>query len=193
MPKHTRRLFICAVASVDLVEYAMKNVSEQLRLRDDFAAKLLEGIQHVPPEKRIIVDTGGGALVSFLDDPEDALYMVLHLHEAMLSAYTGEGLQGAMRSCINLGPVVLSEDLNGRPLTVGDGVNAARQIMRCADPGEVLVSRPYYELIARLSPDHAALFGDAGLRTDEESREHEVYVVRDCESALQFVTRRMRG
>ena len=135
MPEHTRRSFTCAVAVVDLVGYSTQPVSEQLRLRDDFTASLLEGIGRVPPDKRIIVDTGGGAMVSFLDDPEDALFMVLHLHQAMQRAYTGEGFAGTMRSCINLGPVVLSEDLNGRPLTVGDGVHAAREIMRCADPG----------------------------------------------------------
>ena len=193
MPEHTGRSFICAVAAVDLVEYSMKDVTDQLRLRDDFTAKLLEGIEQVPPDKRIIVDTGGGAVVSFLEEPEDALFMVLHLHQAMQRAYTGEGLGGTMRSCINLGPVVLSRDLNGRPLTVGDGVNAARQIVRAADPGEVLVSRSYCDLISRLFFEHAELFQCAGSRTDEESRAHEVYAIRDCESALRFVKQRLRG
>lgn len=193
MLEHTRRSFTCAIAAVDLVGYSTLDVSEQLRLRDIFTASLLEAIDHVPSNQRIIVDTGGGAMVSFLDDPEDALVMVVFLHNALQSAYTGEGFEGALRACINLGPVVLSEDVNGRPIVIGEGVNAARLIMRCADPGEVTASRSYYDLIAQLSPDHAALFQDAGLRTDEGSGTHEVYVVCDCEGALQFLERRMRG
>lgn len=64
MLEHTRRSFSCAVAAVDLVGYSTLNVSEQLRLRDVFTASLLEAIDHVPPNQRIIVDTGGGAMVS---------------------------------------------------------------------------------------------------------------------------------
>ena len=184
---------MCTVGAVDLVEYSMKNLSDQLRLRDDFAARLFEGIQSVPTDKRIIVDTGGGATVSFLDDPEDGLFMVLHLHETVERAYAGQGLGGTLRSGINLGPVVLSEDLNAGPLTIGDGFNVARQIMRVADPGEVLVSRSYYDFVSSFSHEHADLFQYAGWRTDEGSRAHEVYVVRDCESALEFVKRRLRG
>ena len=193
MLEHTRRSFNCAVAAVDLVGYSTLNVSEQLRLRDVFTASLLEAIDHVPPNQRIIVDTGGGAMVSFLDDPQDALLMVVFLHEALQSAYTGEGFEGALRAYINLGPVVLSEDVNGRPIVIGEGVNVARLIMRCADPGEVAVSRSYYDLIAQLSPEHAALFQHAGLRTDEGARAYEVYVVCDCEGALRFLQQRMRG
>ena len=193
MPEYARRPFVCAVAAVDLVGYSTLKVSEQLRLRDVFTASLLEAIDHVPPNQRVIVDTGGGAIVSFLDDPQDALFMVVFLHEALQCAYTGEGFEGALRACINLGPVVLSEDVNGRPIVIGEGVDAARLIMRCADPGEVAVSRSYYDLFAQLSPDHAALFQNAGLRTDEASSAYEVYVVCDCEGALQFLQQRMRG
>ena len=193
MPEETRRTFICAVAAVDMVEYTKTTIGEQLRLRDDFIGALLEAIEHVPEDRRIIVDTGGGALVSFLDDPEDALFMVLHLHQALPGAYSGQGFGGTMRSCINLGPVVLSRDVNGRPLTLGDGVNIARRLMRCADPGEIIVSRSCYDLLATVSADHAALFRDAGSRSDEDARVHEVYVVRDCERALEVVQRRVRG
>jgi class 3 adenylate cyclase len=193
MLESARRPFVCAVAAVDLVGYSTLNVSEQLRLRDVFAASLLEAIDHVPPNQRVIVDTGGGAIVSFLDDPQDALVMVVFLHEALQRAYTGEGFEGALRACINLGPIVLSEDVNGRRIVIGEGVDAARLMMRCTDPGEVTVSRSYYDLIAQLSSDHAALFQHGCLRTDEGSSACEVYVVCDCEGALEFLQQWMRG
>ena len=41
---------------------------------------------------------------------------------------------------LNLGPVRLVRDLNGRPNIIGDGINVAQRVMAFADAGQILVS-----------------------------------------------------
>jgi hypothetical protein len=50
-------------------------------------------------------------------------------------------------------------------------------VMSFARPGQVLVSRSYYEVVSRLSDESSKLFSYEGSRTDKHIREHEVYAV----------------
>jgi hypothetical protein len=78
---------------------------------------------------------------------------------------------------INLGPVRLVRDLNGQPNIIGDGINVAQRVMGFAQPGQVLVSRSYFEVVSHISEGYAKLFKYEGSRTDKHVREHEVYSV----------------
>jgi hypothetical protein len=78
---------------------------------------------------------------------------------------------------IHLGPVRLVKDLNGQTNVVGDGINAAQRVMSFAEPGQLLVSRSFHDVVARMSDEHARLFTREGLRTDKHVREHEVFAV----------------
>ena len=72
MPEHTNRTFICSVLFLDIVEYSQRTVAEQIALKERFNKVLTEAIAGVPTDDRIILDTGDGAAVSFLGDPEEA-------------------------------------------------------------------------------------------------------------------------
>jgi hypothetical protein len=82
-----------------------------------------------------------------------------------------------VRMGINLGPVRLVKDINGQPNIVGDGINVAQRVMGFAEPGQILVSRSYYEAASRLSQEYAGMFHFEGSRTDKHVREHEVYAI----------------
>jgi hypothetical protein len=60
---------------------------------------------------------------------------------------------------------------------IGDGINVAQRIMGFARPGQLLVSRSFYEVVSRLSRDYERLFFHEGSRTDKHVRAHEVYSV----------------
>jgi hypothetical protein len=49
--------------------------------------------------------------------------------------------------------------------------------MSFARPGQLLVSRSFYEVVSCLSRDYANLFHHEGARTDKHVREHDVYSV----------------
>jgi hypothetical protein len=86
---------------------------------------------------------------------------------------------------VNLGPVRLVKDINGQPNIIGDGINVAQRVMSFAEPGQILVSRSYYDVMARLSEDYAKLFHYEGAKTDKHVREHEVYAISSAPGSLK--------
>jgi class 3 adenylate cyclase len=181
----TNRTFICSTVFVDLVEYSKKSVTEQLALKDRFTSLLAEALQGIDVNERIILDTGDGAAMSFLGDPESALFVGMSLRDAFKSTDSADPVATApIRIGINLGPVKLVKDINGHPNIVGDGINVAQRIMSFADSGQILVSRSFHDVVSCLSDDYAALFRFEGSRTDKHVRDHEVYAVGDSEAAL---------
>src|SRR6266581_2344048 len=187
MPDYTNRTFICSVLFLDIVEYSARTVAEQIRLKERFNAVLMEAITGVATDDRIILDTGDGAAVSFLGDPEDALFAGMSLRDAVPGqqelASGGPRLQ--VRVGVNLGPVRLVKDINGQPNIIGDGINVAQRVMSFAEPGQILVSRSYYDVMAHLSEDYAKLFHYEGAKTDKHVREHEVYAISSAPSNLR--------
>jgi hypothetical protein len=117
----------------------------------------------------VILDTGDGAAVTFMGDPEDALFSSMAMRDLSASV--------PVRLGVNLGPVRLVKDLNGQMNIIGDGINVAQRVMSFARPGQLLVSRSFYEVVSCLSRDYASLFRHEGSRTDKHVRAHEVYAV----------------
>lgn len=183
----TNRTFICSVVFVDLVDYSKKSVVEQLAIKDYFTGRLAEGLKDVAVNDRIVLDTGDGAAMSFLGDPEDALFVGMSLRDSMKSGQDAAAAVKepcSIRIGINLGPIKLVRDINGQPNIVGDGINVAQRIMSFAQPGQILVSRSYYDVVSCLSEEYGKLFTYDGSRTDKHVREHDVYVVGESESAF---------
>jgi len=185
MPEHTNRTFICSVLFLDIVEYSQRSVAEQIALKERFNAVLTEAIVGVPTDDRIILDTGDGAAVSFLGDPEDTLFAGMSLRDAVGGQDTTSGPRLQIRVGVNLGPVRLVKDINGQPNIIGDGINVAQRVMSFAEPGQILVSRSYYDVMARLSEDYAKLFHYEGAKTDKHVREHEVYAISSAPLSLK--------
>ena len=185
MPEHTNRTFICSVLFLDIVEYSQRSVAEQIALKERFNAVLTEAIAGVPTDDRIILDTGDGAAVSFLGDPEDTLFAGMSLRDAVRGQDTTSGPRLQIRVGVNLGPVRLVKDINGQPNIIGDGINVAQRVMSFAEPGQILVSRSYYDVMARLSEDYAKLFHYEGAKTDKHVREHEVYAISSAPGSLK--------
>ncbi len=163
----TGRTLVCSVLFLDIVEYTKKPVSEQLQLKQAFNQELGRALEHVASRDRIILDTGDGAAVTFMGDPEDALF----------AAMTMRDMKVPVRLGVNLGPVRLVKDLNGQVNIIGDGINVAQRVMSFSQPGQLLVSRSFYEVVSCLSRDYAKLFHHEGARTDKHVREHDVYSV----------------
>ena len=180
----SNRTFICSVVFLDIVEYSKKPVAEQIALKERLNNMLTEALANVAPNDRIILDTGDGAALSFLGDPEDALFASLSLRDA-IAVPQPLGPQVKMRIGVNLGPVKLIKDINGQPNIIGDGINVAQRIMSFSTPGQILVSRSFYEVVSRMSVEYAQLFHFEGSRTDKHVREHEVYAVQPTPAPLK--------
>src|SRR5918992_2085776 len=172
MAETPARTLVSSVLFIDIVGYSKKGVGEQVKLKRAFNHVLATALEQVPARDRVVVDTGDGAAVTFLGDPEGALFVALAVLDKV-----GEL---PVRLGINLGPVSLMKDINGLDNVVGDGINAAERVMSFAAPGQVLVSRAFFEVVSLLSPDYAALFKQEQSRTDKHDRAHELYAVTDA-------------
>ena len=197
------RTFIGSVVFVDIVGYSKKTVSEQITVKDRFTSLLSESLVDIPTEQRLILDTGDGAALSFLGDPEDALFVGMNLRDMVDKAIAeaaatstlepplpdvpAREVEGALplRIGINLGPVKLVRDINGHPNIVGDGINVAQRIMSFARPGQIVVSRSFYDVVSVISDEYAKLFKYEGSRTDKHVREHEIYIVGESAAAFK--------
>ena len=193
MPERASRTFICSVLFLDIVGYSRKPVAEQIRLKDRFNGLIASAIREISPADRIILDTGDGVAISFLGDPEDALFVAMSLRDAF-APNPDEAPEVPARIGLNLGPVRLVRDLNGRPNIIGDGINVAQRVMAFADAGQILVSRSYFEIVSHISEDYIKLFTYQGSRTDKHVREHEIYSVgySTPETALKSPAERAR-
>jgi class 3 adenylate cyclase len=159
---------------LDIVDYSKRSVGDQQHMKQTFNELLARALEPVPPRDFIVLDTGDGAAIAFLGDPEDALSAGIAIRKSIgelppdiLSARMG----------INLGPVRLVWDINAQMNILGDGINVAQRVMSFAKPGQLLASRSFYEVVSRLSKNYAGLFNELGTRTDKHVREHEVYAV----------------
>jgi hypothetical protein len=168
-PEEASRTLVCSVLFLDIVGYSRLGVSEEIRLKQSFNEVLAGALQDSPPTERVVIDTGDGAAIAFLGDPEHALF-------AALAVFDNVG-ELPLRMGINLGPVHVSRDINGQENVIGDGINVAQRVMSFAEAGQLLVSRSFYDVVLLLSAEYATMFQAIGGRTDKHARTHEVFAV----------------
>ena len=169
---------ICSVVFFDLIGFSKLSVAGQIAAKERFNQHLAEAIDDYPVDQRIVLDSGDGASVAFLSDPEPALVVALRLR-----AFGRELGADAMRIGINLGPARIVQDLNGHRNLVGDGINTAERVMSFAPPGGIFVSRSYYEAVSRLTDSYGTAFSPIGERADKHGRAHEVFEVTEVQSS----------
>jgi hypothetical protein len=173
----SNRTFICSVLFLDIVEYSKKPVVEQIGIKERFNNRLADCLKDIPLNDRIILDTGDGAAIGFLGDPEDALFVAMSLRDSLATEKADMADDLLIRMGINLGPVKILKDINKQLNLIGDGINVAQRIMSFAEPGQLLVSRSYFDVVSCLSQEYARLFSYKGARADKHVREHDIYAV----------------
>ncbi|MGE4241411.1 protein kinase domain-containing protein [Ramlibacter sp.] len=173
-PSAQNRNRLGTILFLDLVGYSIKSVDNQVQLKKLFNELIAKALRGVPEDTRIAIDTGDGAAICFLDDPEEALHSALLLRDLLGQKY---GTAIHARIGLHLGPVRVIQDINNRVNVIGDGINVAQRVMDFAQPNQVLVSRSYYDVISRLTDDTADMFQYLGQYPDKHERLHEVYAV----------------
>jgi class 3 adenylate cyclase len=170
--EESSRTLVCSVLFLDIAGYSRLGVGEQIRLKQKFNEVLAGSLADLEARDRVVIDTGDGAAIAFLDDPERALF-------AAIAIFDNVG-ELPVRMGINLGPVYLSKDINGQDNVIGDGINVAQRVMSFAQKRELLVSRSFYEVVLLLSGDYASMFQARAAQTDKHNRTHELYAVSEA-------------
>lgn len=188
MSERLNKTSICSIVFLDIVGYSQKPVSEQIEYKNRFNALISESIKNVAQNDRIILDTGDGAAITLLGEPESALFISLTIRDRIHEHNRNHPESPLeVRIGINLGPVQVVKDINNHLNVIGDGINVAQRVMSFAEPNQILVSRSYYEIVSRLTNDMLKMFSYSGVKHDKHVREHEVYVLRTAGDAQAAV------
>ena len=173
--RQSKRTWLCAVVFLDVVGYTKGSVERQIKIKDHMNNVVENSIVGVDEVDRIIVDSGDGAAICFLGDPEDSLFCAVKLRDGFDDLSDPDAVRYEVCIGINLGPVRVVKDVNNRRNVLGDGINVAQRIMSFADSGQIFVSRSFYEVISCLSQEYESLFHYQGKKHDKHNREHTVY------------------
>jgi len=173
------RSMIATVLFFDVVGYTKQSVSRQIELKGQFNKLVSEFIKDIDENQRIILDTGDGAAIGFLQHPEDAIEVAMQFHHAVIANKHQDYPELKVRMGIHLGPVNIVKDMNGQSNMVGDGINDAQRIMSFASADSIYISRSYFDVVSRLTTEYANLFKYRGVEKDKHGREHQVYEVID--------------
>src|SRR5439155_12420810 len=122
------RTLVCSVLFIDIVEYSRKPVAEQLQLKQLFNAVLAKALDQVAAADRIILDTGDGAAVTFMGDPEDALFAAMSVRDMASTA--------PVRLSVNLRQVRAVNNLHDQVNSISDGINHAHRGITFLRPGQ---------------------------------------------------------
>jgi class 3 adenylate cyclase len=177
-PRPPVRAIVASFLFTDLVDFSKGAASEQYVAKAALAACLRSNLAPLREADYWIKDTGDGALIAFISNPEHALYMALAIAQDYAQAADGSETHAPrLRTGLHLGTVKETLDVEARRNYIGDGINATQRIMDFAAPGQIAASRNFFEAVANLDADYAALFRHLGASHDKHGRAHELYAV----------------
>lgn len=138
---------IAHVLFLDIVAYSRRPMEEQQRLRDALRAIVQAAPEYQTALERdllITCDTGDGAALVFFRDPLAPVQCALEITEALQTDRLFE-----LRAGIHSGPVARTPDFNAGTNVSGGGINIARRVMECGDPGHILLSGQSADVITQ--------------------------------------------
>ena len=183
-PVPERRTTIAAVAFFDVVNYSTESNSKQIELKHQLNELLANSLESLGAGERVILDTGDGAAIGFLQHPTDALEAVMHFRNRLMANKFYNYPDLRVRIGIHLGPVSLVKDINGQVNMLGDGINSAQRVMSFASKSQVYVSRTYFDFVFSLSNEYNELFRYRGSQQDKHGREFQVYELLDADEPV---------
>jgi class 3 adenylate cyclase len=167
------RTWLATCLFLDIVEYSKMTVERQIESKNDLVNWVSDEIQNLSSEESISIDTGDGLIVCWLGDPE-LVYPIAHrLRDYVEQIDRDKAYE--LRLGINLGPVKVIKDINGKQNCLGAGINDAQRVMDFAEGNQLLISKSYFELLEKVSSFYSGEFSYFGVRHDKHEIPHELY------------------
>ena len=158
--------------------YSKESTTGQYKIKAALITHLNAVLAPLPASSFRIRDTGDGAVVAFLNNPQHPLYAALALWQACTAGDEAAPLPfKRLRLGLHTGVVKEVPDVEGRANYVGDGINSAKRVQDLANPGQMLASRNFFDAMSHLDADYLRLFEPAGAGDDKHGRSHELYAV----------------
>jgi len=139
-----------------------------------------ETFRNKDPVSTVILPVGDGVAVGFSDSPEKPLRLAIELHKALYryneSKIDRERL--LIRIGIDMGPVYILKDLNGKDNVWGPGIILTRRVMDLCGEMNIFASARIAEDVRKLSPEYDQILhpiGNYSIKHDEELVVYNIY------------------
>jgi hypothetical protein len=118
-----------------------------------------ESFRSAPKDTLIVLPTGDGMAIGFLQGPELPLRLAIELHTNLVKYNKGRIPAETVRIRIGIhsGPVFLVKDILGNNNVWGPGIIIARRIMDLGDDGHILLSRRIAEDLREISDEYKSI------------------------------------
>jgi serine/threonine protein kinase len=166
-----RRTIVCSVLYAQIDQSVQLDTAQRLACKAELDDALARAARSVDADSRLILDTADGTALCLLGQPEDACVVAQRLRKLDFIDDSGSGLKQG----INLGPVRVTRAGAGALDLQGDGLDAARALAGLAYPGQVLVSRAYFETVSALGSGTPDGLHITSQRVEIASRSQEVF------------------
>lgn len=170
-----RRTIVCSVLYAQIDHSVQLDTAQRLSCKSELDDALARAARSVDADSRLILDTPDGTALCLLGQPEDACVVAQQLRKLDFADEYGQNSGNGLKQGINLGPVRVSRAGSGALDLHGDGLDAARALAALAQPGQVLVSRAYYETVSALGSGTPDGLHHTGQRVEIASRSQEVF------------------
>lgn len=179
LPVEKTRSIYASFFFVDIVGLSDPELSVVLQVKK--IERLNDTIMHcrafesTPPDSMLILPTGDGMAIGFLQGPELPLLLAIELHEKISSFNRGklpnEIIQ--VRVGISSGPVFMVKDIRGNNNVWGPGIIMARRIMDLGDEGHILLSSRVAEDLRQLSHEYSKIIHPL----DKTTLKHDIQIM----------------
>ena len=132
------------------------------------------------PASTVILPTRDGMAIGFSDSPEKPIRLSIELHK-LLNRYNEKrsGIEKLLiRIGIDMGPVYVVKDLNGKDNVWGPGIILTRRVMDLAGDMNIFASAMIAESTRKLSPEYMEIIhpiGDYHIKHGEELQLYNIY------------------
>lgn len=140
-----------------------------------------KAFKSAPMDSTLILPTGDGMAIGFLQGPELPLQLAIELHEK-INVFNRGKLPNELvriRVGINSGPVFIVKDIRGNDNVWGPGIIMARRIMDIGDDGHVLLSSRVAEDLSQLSHDYLKIIHPLDYFTLKHGIQQKVFSAHD--------------
>jgi tetratricopeptide (TPR) repeat protein/class 3 adenylate cyclase len=137
---------------IDIVGYSKLKSDQQVKIMATLNQTVQKSITTRPDERRLILPTGDGMALAFLDNPESPLLVARQI------APIANRERIPLRMGMHTGPVYLLKDIKQQENIVGGGINLAQRVMDCGDAGHILASKEVANALSGVKEEYERLF-----------------------------------
>ncbi len=161
------------VIGIEMPGFVKLPVPEQLRARENLHGRLKEALRPLRQQDRIVLDTGSGAAIALFGSPSVALVVT----SVLCAAERADKDNFSLRVVLTTGPIQALSRENGEIQVAGDSLDVAERILALPSAEQVLVTRAFASALRNETPGCDAALKSLGTITDDQVREHELFVL----------------